>query len=249
MLSQRPIIVSFSGIDGAGKSTQIDALCQHLQGLGFRPRIYQFWDDVVVLSGFRERIAHKAFKGDQGVGSPENPLVRRDKNVKSWYVTAFRLFLYVLDAVSLRGAVFKRRLRSTKDGIDAVIFDRYLYDELANLPFQGGPALQSWLMRLYLRMVILVAPSPDLALVVDADPEAAYLRKPEYPLEFVRANRDAFLSLSRIVPEITVVPPASAAKQSQIIMSLVNPKCQLRATPNAQLPPEIVSRQANTGHL
>ena len=103
-------VVSFSGIDGAGKSTQIEALQRHLRELGLRSTLYTFWDNVVVFPHFREHLSFKAFKGDKGIGRPDKPIRRRDKNVTSWYVTAIRLFLYLLDAYSLRVAV-SRKLR------------------------------------------------------------------------------------------------------------------------------------------
>jgi hypothetical protein len=51
--------------------------------------------------------------------------------------------------------------------------------------------------------------APDLALVIDADPVAAQARKPEYPLDFVRRNRDTYLELSKLAKNITVLGPAS----------------------------------------
>lgn len=190
-------IVSFSGIDGAGKSTQINALQDWLQRTGQHTRLLTFWDDVVVAPGFRQYTSHKAFKGDQGVGSPEKPLHRRDKNVTSLPVTAMRFCLYFADAVNLCRKVSAAK----KTGADVVIFDRYIYDELANLP------LTNWFARLFIRFVRSFIPKPVVAYVLDADPDAAYARKPEYPLEFLRKNREAYLTLSRLTGEITVIEP------------------------------------------
>ncbi len=190
-------IVSFSGIDGAGKTTQIAAFQSWLDQAEQRTQLLTFWDNVVILPGFREFLSHKAFKGDQGVGSPDNPLVRRDKNVTSWPVTALRLCLYLGDAVNL--ALKVRGLR--KSDTDVVIFDRYIYDELANLP------LKRWAARAFIRFVVALVPKPDVAYVIDANPEAAFARKPEYPLEFVRNNREAYLTLSRLTGAITVIEP------------------------------------------
>jgi len=198
-MSSQVKIVSFSGIDGAGKTTQITALQTWLDRSGHRTRLLTFWDDIVILSSFREFLSHKAFKGDQGIGSPEKPLVRRDKNVTSWPVIVMRFFLYVGDALHL--ALTVRRLR--KGDADVIIFDRYIYDELANLP------LNRWIARVFVRLVSALVPKPDVAYVIDADPAAAFARKPEYPLEFVRDNREAYLTLSRLTGAITVIPPSS----------------------------------------
>lgn len=190
-------IVSFSGIDGAGKSTQINALQDWLNQSGQRTQLLTFWDDVVVAPGFREFTSHKAFKGDKGVGSPEKPLHRRDKNVTSFPVTAMRFCLYFADAVNLCRKVSAAKKTET----DVLIFDRYIYDELANLP------LNNRLARLFIRFVRSFVPKPDVAYVIDADPDAAYARKPEYPLEFLRKNREAYLALSRLTGDLTVIEP------------------------------------------
>lgn len=208
-------VISFSGIDGAGKSTQIEALQAHLKELGLRSTLYTFWDNVVVFPGLREHMSLKAFKGDKGVGSPDKPITRRDKNVTSWYVIAARLFLYLLDAYSLRVAVSG----SYYSDVDFIIFDRYIYDELANLPLHHPP------VRLYVSLLLRLIPKPDVAYIVDADPEAAYLRKPEYPLEFVRTNRDAYLALSRLMRNTTVLEPRSAEETTSRIKELIAKRC------------------------
>lgn len=207
-------VVSFSGVDGAGKSTQIEALCRSLRARGFHCVLYTFWDDVVAFSRLRERISLRAFKGDKGIGSPDRPIVRRDKNVSTWYMTIFRLFLYGLDAFSLSVAV----CRSAESNAEFLIFDRYIYDELANLP------IKNFAVRLYVRALLRFIPRPDVALFLDADPEAATIRKPEYPLEFVHRNRDAYHRMSRLVG-MTVVPPLSIEETAGLIDQLVSEKC------------------------
>ncbi|HVI08686.1 MAG TPA: thymidylate kinase [Candidatus Binatia bacterium] len=201
------IILSFSGIDGAGKTTQISSLENWLSGMGLRHVTLTFWDNVVAFSRFRETVSCKVFKGDKGVGSPENPLNRRDKNVASWPVSLARLCFYFADAISLKRTVAKLKLGNA----DVVIFDRYIYDELANLPLgsAAGRTLVRWLLKM--------APEPDIAFILDADPAAARARKPEYPLEFVRKNREAYLAMARLAGAITIVGPASIEQaESQI---------------------------------
>ncbi len=144
------------------------------------------------------------FKGDQGIGSPSRPVNRRDKNVSSGFVTAARLSFYVADVVSL--ALMVKQI--WHNGVDVVIFDRYIYDELANLPLN-----RRW-ARAFAWIILKLAPTPDIAYVIDADPDDAFARKPEYPLEFLRRNRHAFLALSDLSSAITVIEPLSVEEAS-----------------------------------
>jgi len=192
----RPIVLSFSGIDGAGKSTQIQILLTRLRSADLRVRLLAFWDDVAVLTRFRGFASHVVFGGDQGVGAPGQPVNRRDKNVQSIFMSPLRALLYVLDAVSLHRTI--ARARASK--ADVIIVDRYLYDELANL------SLHRAAVRTYARYLLRLFPSPDLAFLIDADPVQARERKPEYPLEFLQANRASYLRLAKMAG-MTVIPP------------------------------------------
>lgn len=203
-------IITFSGTDGAGKSTQIASLQACLQESTLQIAWLSFWDDVAVLTRFRELVSVKAFGGDRGIGTPEKPLERRDKNVTSWPVTGVRFAVYLADSLSLR-LIVKRVART---GADVVIFDRYIHDELANLP------LDRWFGRAFARLLLRIAPKPDSALLIDADPVTARTRKPEYPLEFLVRNRQSYLRLS-LIGKMTVVEPLSIAAGEARISEIV----------------------------
>lgn len=192
-------LVSFSGMDGAGKSTQINALLKHLRSIGLRVLLISYWDDVATLTRFRESAGHAIFRGDKGVGSPSAPIERRDKNVRSPLMTCVRLCLYLLDAISLRHVV----RTASRSKTDVVIFDRYVYDEVVNLP------LDRWFIRGHARVLLWLVPRPAVAFVLDADPIEARARKPEYPLEFLRLIRRSYLTLSESTGVLTVIPPST----------------------------------------
>jgi thymidylate kinase len=204
-------LISFSGIDGAGKGTQIENLCSQLKAADLRVLLITFWDDVATLTRMREATGHKLFKGDKGVGSPTAPINRRDKNIRSWPMSVVRLGLYFLDALSLRSKI----ARASGSGADFVICDRYIYDELANL------TLSKPFARAYVRFIMKLVPKPDISYILDADPVQTRARKPEYPLDFLHINRAAYLALSDLIGGITVIPPMPIRDVAQRVIGPV----------------------------
>jgi thymidylate kinase len=193
---EKPVLISFSGIDGAGKSTQIERLRKNLENSGANVLLLTFWDNVVFLPRFRAGVSHRVLGGEVGVGSPEKPVRRNDKNARRWYLSLARCVLYLSDVLNLRRVV----ARAKQHEVDVIIFDRYIYDQVANAP-------SNWVGRAYVRLLLKFAPKPDLAILLDADPEAALKRKPEYPLDFLRRYRNSYLGLAAMSPEMAVMFP------------------------------------------
>jgi thymidylate kinase len=184
-----PLLVSFSGIDGAGKSTQIENLIIAFKEAGLRVRLVAFWDDIAVMRRLRETLGHAIFRGEIGVGAPDKPVNRRDKNIQNPFTVAVRMVLCLIDAVGTKFSMAK--IRRSPDA-DVIVFDRYLYDQLVNLGIHYRAA------RIYVRLLVKFIPHPDVAYLLDADPAAARARKPEYPIDFLRDTRACYLALSKI---------------------------------------------------
>ncbi len=194
--SGTPLLITFSGVDGSGKSTQIENLRSALHAAGLKTSLLAFWDNVVVGVKYREGFVHKVYKSERGVGAPGKPVNRRDKNMRGWHLTLARHFLYLLDAINLRRVIRKAK----RSNVDVVILDRYIYDELSNLN------LSNTLSRSFIKCVHWFVPRPDLAYLLDADPVAAYARKPEYPVEFMRKCRQAYFELASLLDVMTIIP-------------------------------------------
>jgi thymidylate kinase len=208
--TERPLLITFSGLDGSGKSTQIAHLLEYLRSRGLRVVTLAFWDNVVVGKRYREGFVHKVYGSERGVGTPEKPVERRDKNVRRWYLSIARHGLYLLDAINLCEVVG----RAKRGQPDVIVMDRYIYDELANLPL-GNPV-----SRAFVKMVDVLVPRPDVAYLLDADVEAARARKPEYPVDFMREARRAYLSLASMVRGITVIPALELAEARRIVVAV-----------------------------
>lgn len=218
---REPILLSFSGIDGAGKSTQIERLRARLRDAGLIVSQFAFWDDVVVFPGLRAGISHKLLQGENGVGAPEKPVNRNDKNVCTWYLSLARCVLHFLDALHLRRRV--ARVCAKTRPPDVIIFDRYICDQLATLPLE-----RAW-AQYYARLILKVAPAAHITYLLDVEPEAARARKPEYPLDFLRQYRASYLRLQEIAG-LALIKPMSQDEVHDAIMKKLQTSTRLRIT-------------------
>ena len=203
-------LVTFSGIDGAGKTTQIESVCAELIRRRNKLARVAFWDDVAVLSDLRAGVSLRVFRTKHAENTSG---LRSDKNVRTWYLTILRSGFYLLDALSLRRVV--ARVRAGEP--DFIVFDRYIYDQLVQIH------ARHWVARCFMRLLLGIAPTPDFAFVLDASPDEAFQRKPEYPLLFMREYRQAFLRLRDLVPKLIVVSPAPIESVRQQLLQWLIP--------------------------
>lgn len=192
-----PFLITFSGIDGAGKTTQINYLATELKEQGLRVLRLGFWDHVAVWPRVRAGVGHRAWDAHHATAEPTF-VPKNHKHARRWYLTGARVFLYLLDVARLRELITWPAIKS----FDVVIFDRYIYDQIANIDSR------SFVARIYRRILLKLTPSPDLAFLLDTAPDAAFARKPEYPVESMRNNRRNFLRLRELVPELVTIADA-----------------------------------------
>jgi len=243
--ANRPALITFSGIDGAGKTTQIECLQSRLQQQGLRVLRLSFWDDIAVWSKMRAGVGNWSLHSkpvaenripknvtadvSANVNAKSEPafVPQNNKHVRKWYLTTARSAFYLLDVARLHRVLSSKKIKDA----DVVIFDRYIYDQIANFSSQ-------WFARIYGKLLCWLAPAPALAFVIDASPEAAFARKPEYPLEFVRRNRQNFLNLRELVPQLIVTAEAKPEEVSdEIFFHFSRTRLSEKDSPEATLSP------------
>ena len=105
----RPFIISFSGIDGAGKTTQIESLSSYLQQQGLRVLRLTFWDHVAVWPSMRAGVGNRAVDFCQADSPAQYSFAPKNhKHIRNWYLTAARSGFYVLDVIRLRALLAAR---------------------------------------------------------------------------------------------------------------------------------------------
>lgn len=171
--------ISFSGVDGSGKTTLVKNFSKELEKIGFKTKIVHFYHDNII------------FKLLKKIGILEKP---REDN-KYFKKTRKRTRLAKEKGKSLLWAVmhftdsfvqylFSRVLHPGK----ILIYDRYLYDYLVSFDYFGVSGF---------RIFKTVIPKLDLSFVVVIDPKVAAKRKPENNLEFFKFADKRYKKVAR----------------------------------------------------
>ena len=183
---RRGAVVSFSGLDGAGKSTQAGHLAEALDRLGIDAVVV--WSSVAFLPSWlgataratkrllaaAARLAGRSPRASSSPGMPhraDDPgqALRSGSRILTF---AWSMVVTVSLANEVVRRVWPQRLRGR-----VVVCDRHLLDAWAHLRFQYG---EDRAYRLQLAILRQVLGRPRLAYLLDVSPETATARKPDY---------------------------------------------------------------------
>ncbi len=198
------MLISFSGLDGAGKTTLISELKQALEQQKNEVTVLTMYDDISFYS--RLRRLRGLLRGEPAApkgGATPDPVrtyigdPRTDVSDKTTPLA--RLVYGVARSLTVRKAVLMLDLASLMvrrlyvEGIKGrvLIIDRYMYDSLVDVADVPG---QDWLFG---RFFVRLAPTPDAPIFVDVPAERAFARKPEYELEYLKWRRGVYRICSR----------------------------------------------------
>jgi len=188
------MLITFSGLDGAGKSTLIEWLRTALKEQQQPVVVLHLEHDLGVYASarwLRDGLEHLvrggrsngvAALGAASIAGPQGGaamLARRIRNALVWSKIIRRL-IYPVDVL-----VFLC-YRAYIEGIQRriLIMDRYFYDILVDV--SSG---QRWG---WIRLLKLITPTPTLPVLLDIGPEEAYARKGEYSVEYLQNRWAAY---------------------------------------------------------
>jgi thymidylate kinase len=205
---RRPVVVGFSGIDGAGKSAQACALQQTLNDLGVDATIV--WPPGQnLLFQMPPALKARLRAGLERVGRPDSGLgsgcstpcapdasesagsnLRGPGVIEPTFPDLPRLHPVVMHVLATIVALvqvlsFWRGYRLQRGAAGVVIFDRYVLDATVYVRHRWGHGRrlrwQCWLIR-------ALARRPLRVYLLDVTPDVAYLRKRDFPLDNLRGR-------------------------------------------------------------
>jgi thymidylate kinase len=178
--SPRPtpsLVVSFSGLDGAGKTGQIDALVADLERHGTTEVLwvpFKMWPEPLVTRlpvSFRDSGRPK-HGSDSVAGAGDRVRLRWITGVSGLMQRLLRTLIGVIAAIST-GLSLRRRAAASN--AELLVLDRYRIDSIVKLQY-WYPDVPAAVLD---RVVTALAPAPDVEIYLRVDADVAYLRKRE----------------------------------------------------------------------
>lgn len=186
-------VVTLSGLDGSGKSSQAEALRKTLDTLGHDAIVV--WSRLaynptlnflavpakralLFFGGVRKRTGAADAQGTRTVGKE----LRRESALLTWIWAAVVAFI--------NGATHRRIVRYHLSRGRAVICDRYILDSAVHLRYRYGAERS---LRLQKAIVQALSPKPAAAFYLDVDAQVALERKQEqYDIDQLTLQADLY---------------------------------------------------------
>ena len=168
-------IITFSGIDGSGKSTQLGHLRSQLEAEGKRVAYFH----AVAYS--LPQAAKSLFQR-----GPKKPGVAKAVTKSSGLGVWLRQGVLLFDLLR-----FRRYVKNLEhEGVEYLLSDRYFYDSLVNIAYLDGTPLDTP----YARFAARYIPKPTTAFFLSVSPDSVMRREraPEQGLQYLRDKHQLF---------------------------------------------------------
>jgi thymidylate kinase len=201
------MLITFSGLDGSGKSTLVAYLKASLEQEQRKVAVSHMNYDVGLYSLLRLLVKRKTATNKEDskeqaaqTHAPrhrafENNFQTRTAKLRYMLVwnKGLRFLIYPLDVLIF----LIYRLYVEKMNQQVLIMDRYFYDTLVDIT-GARRSLQT-------RLLAWITPTPNLSIYLDCNPENAFVRKSEYSVDYLSRRRLSYLKLISDLPRVLVL--------------------------------------------
>ena len=217
------MLITFSGLDGAGKSTLIAWLADSLQRQYGRPVVVFHMNDHVGIYAYIRKLRNLLL----GERQPEpHPLVVEERRMTEHRARTPRTALRDALRYLRYRIIWNATLRRVIYPIDLVVFlcyrtynervkgrvlimDRYFYDTLVDVSTNR----RAWAARMLER----ITPTPTLPIYLDISPEESFARKGEYSVEYLRRRREAYRRVVSWIPSYVVIATSNLEASKAVL--------------------------------
>jgi thymidylate kinase len=188
---RRPLTVSFSGLDGAGKTHQIESMVNSLapdRSVEVVWVPFKIWPESLLNrlpADFRSRLGpRRRVLPDASATTLAEPVAGGDVVHRSaadvpragvGHRVARAAFWWTVGTFAAVSGGLSLRRRARANSADVLVLDRYRLDTLVKLQFWYADVPGRWLAQ----VVRLLAPAPDAEFLLRVDAAVAFERKPE----------------------------------------------------------------------
>ena len=210
------MLVTFSGLDGAGKSTLIASLREELRRRALPVTVLHMNEDVGLYAGLRrvrgwmrgQSSSDNGFMAPPSLEPRPTGLRHRLRDAIIWN-KAIRGLIYPVDLLVFACC----RLYIEKIRRQTLLMDRYFYDTLVDL--------SAGLDRRWLRALHWLTPAPELAVFLDISAEESFGRKGEYSIPYLQRRLNAYRMVRPWVPSAVTLPAGDLRSLERELQALV----------------------------
>jgi len=198
------MIISFSGIDGAGKSTQARYVKKILKDYGL-----SVCDIHMISWSLTNKIGKMLQKKGANIVFPLTP--SESKKTFFWGEKLLRKIVLIFDIMRFRFFV----MRGVRVRNQVLICDRFFYDLAVQGVYTG--VIKGKFERFYNKII----PKPTISILLDLSPDTAQKREREHTLSYYQIKRELYLR-NALLWEMVVVFEEGIGKTQQEIKKIID---------------------------